>query len=131
MEVYYFRLFFGGKVLKSYGFSLNTETNLVSITETDFYLLLRLWKKKTKTKMKFSKIFKDWKFYYVPCHCCNTFFFFYFLAYFRKICSPSWSIYEKCSLKKYFLVHTNLYLDRGDKSTRCDATLYWKTWILL
>lgn len=44
-------------MLKSYGFSLNTETNLVSITETDFYLLLRLWKKKNKNKNEIQQDF--------------------------------------------------------------------------
>lgn len=53
MEAYYFRLFFGRKVLKSHGFRLNTENNLASITETVFCLLFRhFWKKKKQPEIQ-------------------------------------------------------------------------------
>lgn len=40
MKTYYFRLFFGGKVLKYHSFSLNTENNLIPIRDFFFFLLI-------------------------------------------------------------------------------------------
>lgn len=84
----------GKKVLKCHSFSLNTENNFISITETVFCLLFRHFWKKKKANLEINKIFKDCKSYRVLYHCCNTYFFPYLLSNTQKFCSLTWLIHK-------------------------------------
>lgn len=111
MKTYYFRLFFGGKVLKYHSFSLNTENNLIPIRDFFFFFAYFIcfrysWKKTTwkSTRILRTKNFMLWDiFLFFFRSCCKTYFFLYLLANTRNFCSLTWLTYEKCLLMKYIL----------------------------